>query len=70
LYIYTFYTLIVIFTLRYNILIPGATKTPYEGALTSINAAVNPLLAGVRDVYYDNCRPKRIKAAARFLIYI
>ncbi|XP_060084644.1 retinol dehydrogenase 14-like [Ylistrum balloti] len=35
----------------------GASKTPYEGAETTINAAVNPALQDVRDVYYSDCKP-------------
>ncbi|XP_033740244.1 WW domain-containing oxidoreductase-like [Pecten maximus] len=43
----------------------GASKTPFEGAETTINAAVNPALKGVRDVYYNNCKPDSIHSRAR-----
>lgn len=40
----------------------GQMKTPFEGAETTINAAVNPELKGVRDVYYINCKPASINS--------
>lgn len=43
----------------------GASKTPFEGAETTINAAVNPALKGVRDVYFNNCKPDSIASMAR-----
>lgn len=33
------------------------TETPEKGAMTTINCAVNPELAGVSGVYYKNCKP-------------
>ncbi|XP_060069588.1 dehydrogenase/reductase SDR family member on chromosome X-like [Ylistrum balloti] len=36
----------------------GGTKSPFEGAWTTLNAAVNPELAGVRDVYFSDSKPK------------
>ncbi|XP_033740349.1 retinol dehydrogenase 14-like isoform X2 [Pecten maximus] len=38
----------------------GKLKNPFEGAETTINAAVSPALRGVRDIYYDNCKPANI----------
>ncbi|XP_033740347.1 retinol dehydrogenase 14-like [Pecten maximus] len=38
----------------------GQMKNPFEGAETTINAAVNPALKGVRDVYYTDCKPATI----------
>ncbi|XP_060069518.1 dehydrogenase/reductase SDR family member on chromosome X-like [Ylistrum balloti] len=43
----------------------GTSKSPFEGAWTSLNAAINPELAGVRDVYFSECRPKEPITAAK-----
>ncbi|XP_060069565.1 WW domain-containing oxidoreductase-like [Ylistrum balloti] len=43
----------------------GGIKTPFEGSWTSINAAINPELAGTRDIYYDNSKPKSTSSASR-----
>ncbi|XP_060069619.1 dehydrogenase/reductase SDR family member on chromosome X-like [Ylistrum balloti] len=43
----------------------GTSKSPFEGAWTSLNAAVNPELAGVRDVYFSDSRPKEPTSAAK-----
>ncbi|XP_021355312.1 retinol dehydrogenase 14-like [Mizuhopecten yessoensis] len=43
----------------------GKAKNPFEGAETSINAAVNPELKGVRDVYYCDCKPESISSTVR-----
>lgn len=43
----------------------GVTKNPLEGAETTINAAINPDLKGVRDVYYVNCKPTSTSSTAR-----
>lgn len=45
----------------------GVTKTPFEGARTTINVAVNPQLAGIRDVYYSDCKPASTVPIARKL---
>lgn len=42
----------------------GFTKEPLEGAETSINAAINPSLKGVRDIYYENCKASSPSSAA------
>lgn len=43
----------------------GASKTPFAGAWTSLNAAVNPTLAGVRDVYFSDSKPTTTSYQAR-----
>lgn len=43
----------------------GQSKSPFEGAWTSLNAGVNPELAGVRDVYYDDSKPKSPSSTSR-----
>ncbi|OWF44719.1 dehydrogenase/reductase SDR family member on chromosome X-like [Mizuhopecten yessoensis] len=43
----------------------GATKSPFEGAWTSLNAGVNPELVGVRDVYFSDSKPKSSTAASK-----
>ncbi|XP_060082480.1 retinol dehydrogenase 12-like [Ylistrum balloti] len=43
----------------------GKAKNPFEGAETSINAAVNSDLKGVRDVYYVDCKPSNVNSLAR-----
>ena len=35
----------------------GVSITPYKGAITSIDVAVNRKHEGVRDVYFDKCAP-------------
>ena len=46
-------------------LFSGFLKSPAEGAETSINAAINPDLKGVRDIYYSNCKPTNTHSDAR-----
>lgn len=46
----------------------GMAKTPEKGAMTTINCAVNPELAGVSGVYYDNCKPAQPSQLARQVI--
>lgn len=46
----------------------GFLKSPAEGAETSINAAINPVLKGVRDCYYDNCKPTNTHSDARYVV--
>lgn len=46
----------------------GMAKTPEKGAMTTINCAVNPELAGVSGVYYDNCKPSQPSQLARQVI--
>nr|XP_022293543.1 dehydrogenase/reductase SDR family member on chromosome X-like [Crassostrea virginica]XP_022293561.1 dehydrogenase/reductase SDR family member on chromosome X-like [Crassostrea virginica] len=41
------------------------TKTPFEGAKTSINAAVNPEFKDTRDAYYMDMRVKQANRLAR-----
>ncbi|XP_033740272.1 WW domain-containing oxidoreductase-like isoform X1 [Pecten maximus] len=43
----------------------GTSKTPFQGAWTSLNAGVNPELAGVRDVYFSDSKPKTPKSDSR-----
>ncbi|XP_033740276.1 WW domain-containing oxidoreductase-like [Pecten maximus] len=43
----------------------GASKSPFEGAWTSLNAGINPELAGVRDVYFSDSKPTTPASAAR-----
>ncbi|KAL5010378.1 hypothetical protein ScPMuIL_012683 [Solemya velum] len=45
--------------------ITGNLRTPFEGAKTSINAAVNPVLRGVSGVFYDTTRPATPSRKAR-----
>lgn len=42
-------------------------KTPYEGAVAMINAAVNPELAGVSGVYYVDCKPAFTTSVAKYV---
>lgn len=46
----------------------GMTETPEKGAMTTINCAVNPELAGVSGVYYINCKPAQPSRLARQVI--
>ncbi|VDI32999.1 WW domain-containing oxidoreductase [Mytilus galloprovincialis] len=41
------------------------SKSPVEGAECTLNAAINPALKGVRDVYYQDCKPKNTHDDAR-----
>lgn len=41
------------------------SKSPVEGAECTLNAAVNPALKGVRDVYYQDCKPENTHDDAR-----
>lgn len=41
------------------------SKSPAEGAEHTLNAAINPALKGVRDVYFQDCKPKNTNADAR-----
>ncbi|XP_068698763.1 WW domain-containing oxidoreductase-like isoform X2 [Montipora foliosa] len=43
----------------------GLAKSPKEGAVTTINCAVNPELAGVSGVYYINCKAAQPSKLAR-----
>lgn len=43
----------------------GTSKSPFQGAWTSLNAAVNPKLSGVRDTYYSDSKPKTPISASR-----
>lgn len=43
----------------------GMVQTPEKGAMTTINCAVNPELAGVSGVYYINCKPAQPSQLAR-----
>lgn len=43
----------------------GISKDTFQGAETTINCVVNPELAGVRDVYFDDCKPKTPSSVAR-----
>ncbi|XP_020623288.1 dehydrogenase/reductase SDR family member on chromosome X-like isoform X2 [Orbicella faveolata] len=43
----------------------GMLETPERGAMTTINCAVNPELAGVSGVYYINCKPAQPSQLAR-----
>ncbi|KAL5010993.1 hypothetical protein ScPMuIL_013298 [Solemya velum] len=43
----------------------GALRSPFEGAKTSINAAVNPVLRGVSGVYYMDTKPATPSGTAR-----
>ncbi|XP_021355310.1 retinol dehydrogenase 14-like [Mizuhopecten yessoensis] len=43
----------------------GGSKTSFEGAWTTINAAVNPKLAGVRDVYFSDSKPSTVSGQSR-----
>ena len=45
----------------------GFSKTPFQGAEPAINAATNPDLKGVRDVYYEDCKPHSTSSDARFV---
>ena len=47
----------------------GFLKSPAEGAETSINAAINPDLKGVRDIYYSNCKPTNTHSDARYGVW-
>ncbi|XP_021355392.1 retinol dehydrogenase 14-like [Mizuhopecten yessoensis] len=47
----------------------GYSVTPFEGAQTTLNAAINPDLAGVRDVYFVKCRGECPAEAARNVAY-
>jgi len=49
-----------------NIVIIGGTKTPFAGAWTSLNAAVNPELKGTRDVYFADSKPETTSSLARY----
>jgi len=46
-------------------LFTGKLKTPYEGALSMLNAAVNPELEGVNGVYYTDCKPAYMTSTAK-----
>lgn len=35
----------------------GVSISPYEGAIASIDVAVNSKHSGLRDVYFDKCAP-------------
>ncbi|XP_069136841.1 polyprenol dehydrogenase-like [Argopecten irradians] len=43
----------------------GGSKTSFEGAWTTINAAINPKLEGVRDVYFSDSKPSTVSGQAR-----
>ena len=43
----------------------GLSITPEKGAMTTINCAVNPELAGVSGVYYEKCKPAQPSRLAR-----
>ncbi|XP_060082478.1 dehydrogenase/reductase SDR family member on chromosome X-like [Ylistrum balloti] len=43
----------------------GGSKTAFEGAWTTINAAVDPKLAGVRDVYFSDSKPSTVSRQSR-----
>ena len=46
------------------------SKSSAEGAECTLNAAINPALKGVRDVYYQDCKPKNTHDDARFVFTI
>lgn len=46
----------------------GMLETPEKGAMTTINCAVNPDLAGTSGVYYVNCKPAQPSQLARQVI--
>ena len=48
----------------------GMVKTPEKGAITTINCAVNPELAGVSGIYYVNCKPAQPSQLARQVILV
>ena len=45
----------------------GLGRTPQQGAVSSINCAINPSLNSQQAVYYDsNCRPEQATDIARY----
>ena len=42
----------------------GFAKTPENGALTSINCAVNPALNSQKAMLYSDCKPDQAPATA------
>ena len=49
----------------------GMSKTPEKGAATTINCSVNPVLAGVSGVFYNNCKsaqPSRLARQVQLLV--
>jgi len=40
-------------------------RTPQQGAVTTINCAVNPSLNSQQAIYYNNCRPEQAPVVAR-----
>ena len=48
----------------------GMTETSEKGAMTTINWAVNPELAGISGVYYINCKPAQPSQLARQVILV
>ena len=45
----------------------GFARTPQQGAVTTINCALNPSLNSQQAVYYNNCRPEQAPVAARYI---
>ncbi|XP_061181395.1 WW domain-containing oxidoreductase-like [Saccostrea echinata] len=43
----------------------GLAITPYKGAITSIDAAINRKHVGLRDIYFDKCTPANSSSEAR-----
>ncbi|KAK3098117.1 hypothetical protein FSP39_016282 [Pinctada imbricata] len=43
----------------------GGTKTPFEGAKTLINAAINPKYKDLRNAYHTNCKPSTSNRLSR-----
>ena len=53
--------------LVYLYMCPGLGRTPQQGAVTTINCAVNPSLNSQQAIYYDsNCRPELATNTARY----
>ena len=47
----------------------GMSRTPQEGAKTTINCAVYPELAGVSGAYYIDCRSTQPSQLARLVLH-
>ena len=48
----------------------GMLETPEKGAMTTINCAVDPELAGISGVYYIHCKPAQPSQLARQVIIV